>query len=298
MDTTLTSRPSIAEAITWACRWEAAARKAGNVHPGASFDDLSYSDLVASAEAIGLAIEGSLSEPLGQAILRAVRASRQATRSNAHLGTILLLAPLARASSVGTIAGSIAGVLDSLTVDDTRLTYAAIRLAAPGGLGRCQVGDVGDEPSITLGQAMHLAADRDLIARQYATCFRDVVDSALPWLTEMLATGMPFEAAVVRLHLRILACWPDSLIARKCGSALAGEISRRATEVLRAGGPETDSFRQSFQCFDSWLRCDGNRRNPGASADLVAATLFVTLREKPSLLPVARRICSSTRFGV
>jgi len=34
-----------------------------------------------------------------------------------------------------------------------------------------------------------------------------------------------------------------------------------------------------------WLRADGNRRNPGTSADLVAATLFVALREELIPLP-------------
>ena len=33
-----------------------------------------------------------------------------------------------------------------------------------------------------------------------------------------------------------------------------------------------------FRELDSWLRSDGNRRNPGTTADLVAATLFAGLR--------------------
>jgi triphosphoribosyl-dephospho-CoA synthase len=31
--------------------------------------------------------------------------------------------------------------------------------------------------------------------------------------------------------------------------------------------------------LDSWLRADGNRRNPGTTADLVAGCLFAVLRD-------------------
>jgi triphosphoribosyl-dephospho-CoA synthase len=35
----------------------------------------------------------------------------------------------------------------------------------------------------------------------------------------------------------------------------------------------------AFAALDRWLRGDGNRRNPGTSADLIAAGLFAVLRE-------------------
>jgi triphosphoribosyl-dephospho-CoA synthetase len=35
----------------------------------------------------------------------------------------------------------------------------------------------------------------------------------------------------------------------------------------------------ALEKLDDFLRADGNRRNPGTSADLTAATLFVALRE-------------------
>ncbi len=56
-------------------------------------------------------------------------------------------------------------------VEDAREVYAAIRLAAPGGLGRAVEQDVADEPTVTLLEVMRLAADRDDIAREYATGF-------------------------------------------------------------------------------------------------------------------------------
>jgi triphosphoribosyl-dephospho-CoA synthase len=59
----------------------------------------------------------------------------------------------------------------------------------------------------------------------------------------------------------------DTLIARKGGPAIADEAQARAQAVL-AG-------QQSMDELDTWLRTDGHRRNPGTTADLVCATLFL-----------------------
>jgi triphosphoribosyl-dephospho-CoA synthase len=39
--------------------------------------------------------------------------------------------------------------------------------------------------------------------------------------------------------------------------------------------------------FDFWLRSDGHRRNPGTTADLITAGLFVILWEGTLRLPLA-----------
>jgi triphosphoribosyl-dephospho-CoA synthase len=76
-----------------------------------------------------------------------------------------------------------------------------------------------------------------------------------------------------------MARWPDSLIARKCVAAVASESSARAKAVLEAGQPGEVAYQQALADFDAWLRADGNRRNPGTTADLIAAGLFIGLRE-------------------
>ena len=81
--------------------------------------------------------------PLGATIRLAVEATARWTRSNTNLGIVLLLAPLARAAvgwhritgRIDLRATRVRRVLDATTVDDARDVYAAIRLAAPGGLG-------------------------------------------------------------------------------------------------------------------------------------------------------------------
>lgn len=170
-------------------------------------------------------------------------------------------------------------MLNSLTVDDTRRVYEAIRLAKPGGLGDAVEQDVRSEPTVTLLEAMKLAADRDMVARQYANGFADVFDFGVPAFTDAFAKFGCVEAAIVDSQLRWLATYPDSLIARKNGLAVAEDVQKRAAEVLNLGGIATPEGRSAGVALDKHLRRDGNKLNPGTTADLITACLFVALRE-------------------
>ena len=84
---------------------------------------------------------------------------------------------------------------------------------------------------------------------------------------------------IVHTHLELMARFPDSLIQRKCGEAVALTSASRASHVIAAGPVESDPYNRALADFDFWLRSDGNRRNPGTTADLIAAGLFVALLE-------------------
>jgi triphosphoribosyl-dephospho-CoA synthase len=162
---------------------------------------------------------------------------------------------------------------------DAALVYRAIRLAQPGGLGEVPEQDIASEPTMTLRAAMALAADRDLIARQYANGFREVLDEALPDFRQSVQSGQSLETAVIAAYLNLLARHPDSLIARKFGTDCAVEVSRRAAELLGAGWPEREEAGRLFAEFDDWLRQPAQRMNPGTTADLITAALYTALRE-------------------
>ena len=156
----------------------------------------------------------------------------------------------------------------------------AIRLIAnPGGLGDAPEQDVRAEPTVTLLEAMKLAADRDMVARQYANGFADVFDFGVPVFVNAFTKFGCVEAAIIDSQLRWLATYPDSLIARKKGIAVAEDVQKRAAEVLSRGGIETPEGRTAGVALDKHLRSDGNRLNPGTTADLITACLFVALRE-------------------
>jgi triphosphoribosyl-dephospho-CoA synthase len=99
----------------------------------------------------------------------------------------------------------------------------------------------------------------------------------VPALVAALGDGLAVRDAIVELHLRLLAAAPDTLIARKAGADAARRVSDGAREVLAAGGPRAAAGREALRGFDASLRERGNTLNPGATADLVTATVFVAL---------------------
>jgi triphosphoribosyl-dephospho-CoA synthase len=269
-----------------ACIWEATAAKPGNVHRYHDFADVTYLDFIQSAAAIAPVLTKARRQPIGQTILEGVRATRRVVATNTNLGILLLLAPLAAVHEDLDLRAGLEPVLAGLDVEDSRAVYTAIRLAEPSDLGRVSEQDIGVEPTLPLRQIMALAAERDLIARQYANNFHEVFTSGVPALVLGLSETASVEAAIIACHLHFLATHPDSLIARKCGQAAAMESSRRARRVLESGWPTTAAGREALVDLDAWLRAEGNSRNPGTTADLVTACLFVALREGRIALPL------------
>jgi triphosphoribosyl-dephospho-CoA synthase len=271
---------SIGQCATLACLLEATAPKVGNVHRGADFEDLTFTDFVASAVVIGPVLENAGERGVGRAVLDAVQATRGVVATNTNLGMALLLAPLAAVPrSEPLTTESVRKVLQALTVDDCRLVYEAIRVAQPGGLGQVESMDVANEPPTDLLAAMGAAAERDLVARQYAENFALVLNDALPALVAGRSREWSLTDSIIHTHLSLIAAQGDSLIRRKCGPEVATQASTIAKQVLTFGSPGEDEYYAALADFDFWLRSDGNRRNPGATADLIAAALFAGLRD-------------------
>lgn len=292
------------ELIEICCLMEATARKPGNVHPAASFDDLNFDDFVRSARAIGQPLALTADDGVGAAVLRAIEATGREAESNVNLGIALLLAPLCAVPREQSLIEGISKVIRATTVHDAEQVYSAIRIARPGGMGHVESQDVSDRPTVTLLEAMMLAADRDRIAEQYSTDFAYVLGLARPWLTDAwrwchglgsiipkmdellgLPGIVPWEAAIIRLQLKLLADAPDSLVVRKCGKDTANQLQQRAIEICRQDWPSRISSWELLHGFDEWLRADGHRRNPGTTADLIVATLFAAVREEQIVPP-------------
>jgi triphosphoribosyl-dephospho-CoA synthase len=264
-----------------ACLLEVSAPKPGNVCPGRHFADARYEDFLASAVAIGAPLAGAGTRPLGATIRLAIESTANWTGSNTNLGLVLVLAPLARAAALESRAerlrDSLRLVLSTTTVDDARDAYAAIRRASPGGLGQVAEQDVSDEPTVTLGEAMRLAADRDSIAREYATAFDTTFLVGAPTLERARGDGLAWDDAVVETFLTLLAAHEDTHIVRRAGASLAADVTKAARDVLTAGGVRTADGRRALEAFDRRLRDERCRANPGTTADLTAAAVFVVL---------------------
>lgn len=277
------ARARVAATAQLACLLEASAPKPGNVSPGRSFADLTYADFLAAAVAIGEPLRGAGERGLGATIRLAVEATSRWTRSNTNLGIVLLLAPLARAALRQEAPGgsdlreALGSVLAATTIDDARDAYAAIRLAAPGGLGQSPSHDVRGEPTTTLGEVMRLAAARDTVAREYATGFEITFELAVPALERARGEGLSWDDAVVEVFLQVLARVPDTHVARRGGDELAAAVSARAARVVAAGGVRNVEGRAAIDELDRALRDARHTANPGTTADLVAAAIFVVL---------------------
>jgi len=262
--------------VELACAWEASAFKAGNVHPRASFADLTHLDFLLSGTAIAPVLADAVGRPLGETVFDAVAATRRVVSSNTNLGIVLLLSPMAAVPESEDLQAGVRRILDATTVQDSANVFEAIRRAVPGGLGEAKDQDVRDVPTMPFRDVMALAADRDQIAAEYANGFDTIFRFGVPALLEGLEKYGRLERAIQHLQLRWLAEHPDTLIARKRGAAVAKEAADRARAVLAAAGPGSTAYGE----LDRWLRADGNARNPGTTADLVTACLYVALRQR------------------
>jgi triphosphoribosyl-dephospho-CoA synthase len=277
---TVRTPEAVAGAAQLACVLEVSAEKPGNITPSHDFHDTTYEDMVRSAIAVGPELARAGERGVGDTVLAVVQASRLAAPANTNLGIALLLAPLARAALSGApLRAGLAATLGALDVADARAAYSAIRLAGAGGLRERVEHDVRSEPTVGLREAMASAAARDSIAAEYVSDFALTFETGVPALGAALGDGLGEREAIVELHLRLLAAAPDTLIARKRGAEAAARVSAQARDVLKAGGVRTATGQQAVRSFDASLREPGNALNPGATADLVTATLFVALLE-------------------
>ncbi|WP_279358397.1 triphosphoribosyl-dephospho-CoA synthase [Methylobacterium indicum] len=264
---------TIAAAYLAACRAELAAIKPGNVHIHAAGHRMSVADFEASA-ALSAPPLASAGAGVGARAEGAVAATRAGVGQNTNLGIVLLCAPLARAAErPGPLRPALDAVLADLDDADAAGIYAAIRLASPGGLGRAERHDVtADGPPPPVLAAMGEAAARDRIARAYVTGFEDLFGTGLSALAQARARGLAEPWTTTAVHLAFLTGFPDSHLARKFGAAAAETVRAEAQAALGALTLGEEA-RAALLSHDSTLKAAG--LNPGTSADLTVATLFL-----------------------
>lgn len=266
----------LANAFKTACMGELEALKPGNVHIFADGHGMTVQDFMLSAEAAATVIaQPDLS--LGERILQSVQATQNAVNCNTNLGIILLCAPLMQAAlGDGEVdfLTKLNAVLTSTTVEDAEYTFAAIRLAKPSGLGSSEQQDVNQTATEALTQVMQIAAPRDLVARQYANNFADVI-FALAHYRRFLAQWQRPAWAATAVHLHFMARFLDSHIVRKYGEIVANMVQAEAAaheaDFVKAYNPKT--LQMPLLQFDAALK--KRSLNPGTSADMTVAVLLM-----------------------
>jgi len=294
----------IAAACERACLLEAGAEKPGNVTPTKRFEDTTFKDFEAGAKALrpvfgeaaergarAAAGEITLQQVgLGALILDGVRAVKQShSGGNTHLGITLLLTPLCVAAGIDlkNFREAVRGVISSSTVEDSLNLYDAINLAEPGGLGDSEL-DVRDEKSkevlrrdgVTFKQLMDLSAERDVVTRELARGYPVTFNEGAPLFKKLVDEGIEEKRALEQTYLILLSRHHDTLIERKRGKQVAEKVLSKAGEVVDVGGILTPPGRRLSAALDDFLRSDGNKLNPGATADLACASALTVFLEE------------------
>lgn len=273
-----------------ACALDVAVRKPGNVSQASAGHGMQAALFSASAQA-SVAPLFRTGAGVGERIEAAVKATWAVAGCNTNLGILLLCAPVARAverqpgiDGPAALTAAIERVLADLDLADTRAAYRAIASAHPGGLGTAPSEDVHAAPTLGLREAMALAADRDTIARLYRDGYGALLELGLAALVGPSWSGSEGVhdrppapatiAAVQRVYLSFLAAWPDSHIVRKHGEAVAQTVMRsaQAWQARAQAGADLDAD-PAFAEWDAALKAAA--LNPGTSADLTVATLFI-----------------------
>lgn len=213
---------------------------------------------------------------VGSLILDGVKAwSDWNIGNNTHFGSLILMIPLAMAAGrAGPLRDELTAILENTTVEDAVDFYQAFDIAG------ARVADV-DEFSLkdpnsakrlykenrTLLDLMRLSQGHDLIAREWATSYERSFRLAVRLEERVHCQGL--NEGVVRTFLEALAEMPDSLIEAKFGKRKAKEVCIKAGQALR------DETLDSARRLDQELLAGDI--NPGSTADLIAASLFISL---------------------
>ena len=252
--------------------------KPGNVDRCHDFSDIGFHHFLASAASsypvFRRAAEGGAGP--GPLILEAVAAWKKWNlSSNTHFGSLVLMIPLAIAAGRrGDLQEELKSILDQSSTEDALAFYRAFSQAG------ARVVDVESyslsdqkweqklkENDKSLLDLMRLSASHDLIAREWSTYYQRCF--ALSDRMTDLIIKKGWNEGVVRSYLVALAEVPDSLVQAKFGIRAAQEVSRRAGLAL-----QDPTLEQASRLDKDLLEKD---INPGSTADLIAASLFIAL---------------------
>lgn len=263
--------------------------KPGNVHRTRDYDDMVFEDFIISGIVIGDTIREACSDvdvenpKLGKYILEAVTETDKWIKNNTNLGIVMMTTPIAVAAAISDcfdeLRHNIVKLMSNTSVDDACDLYDAINIADAGGMGDQDEYDVAsDNAKIELRQnnqtmwdVLKISAPWDMLAREMTSDMPVVFEIGFPTYHE-LKNEKSLNDACVLTFLTILSQVPDTLISRKYGSDEALKISMMTRDLLKL--KDAEDFKDNLQKFDDYLF--ENNYNPGTTADLTAASIFVS----------------------
>lgn len=236
---------------------------------------------------------------------------------NVLLGHLMLITPLVISSVYCMKKGienkkefwnTVNKIIQNSSPQETVVLYEAIRSANPGGMGSIEKYDIYGKNTfdqllnddINLEKIFNLSKNYDSISYELATNYSFIRTEILPKMeklideyhldrifrklsrkllkTDLVEVSVEFNELIVRIFLYILGCRPDTLIIRKNNSKIAEEISKKSRILFDNYYKEENSqWIADLEDFDDELHASEGKLNPGTSADLLAAAIFIKL---------------------
>ncbi|AVB76258.1 triphosphoribosyl-dephospho-CoA synthase [Methanococcus maripaludis] len=281
----------IMKASQIACCFEVGSFKPGNVHKNRDYDDIKYHHFISSGIAFGDIIYEACLEKnnIGNFIKKGVIESKKWSPTNANLGIIMLHMPIAIAASnldkfsESQLKKETEKIIKNTTVQDAIEVYGAIEIAlafvnTPENGPDLKSKDAKDElieKNLTLYDVFKISSTWDSISNEWTENFK-ISYKGYNLIKEYYEKYNNINIAVTKTFINLLSNYPDTLIARKKGIDVAKMVSEKAKEVLNNFNEE------SVLEFDKFLSKEGNKLNPGTTADLIASSLLIFLLDRIS----------------
>jgi triphosphoribosyl-dephospho-CoA synthase len=263
--------------------------KPGNVDRTHDFVATSYEHFLASSVAVypvlrEAVVRGQAKRTgVGELIRSGVEESIAWQRGgNTHFGALLLLIPLAMAAgacesyNMAELKRKATEIMLNTTMNDAIEVYSAFPTAQVKVRSDVPELDVTDEASIqeirekklSFHEILTISASYDLVSRElvggfeltfrYAARIRD------------FAKKEQINDAITHADIQLLSEEEDTFITMKFGGDKSRYVKERATEIVKGGFK-----RKEIEDFDDELVKKG--LNPGSTADIIAAALFVSI---------------------
>ena len=263
--------------------------KPGNVHRTRDYDDMVFEDFIISGIVIGDTIREACSDvdvenpQLGKYILQAVAETDRWIQNNTNLGIVMMITPIAVAAAISDsfddIQDNVKLLMKNTSVDDACDLYDAINIADAGGMGDQDEYDVASDNAKqelrdnnqTMFDVLEISAPWDMLAREMTSGMPFTFEKGYPTYHELVKEKSQNEACILTF-LTILSQVPDTLISRKYDDDEALKVSMMTRDLLKMR--DSSDFGKQVKDFDDYLF--KNKYNPGTTADLTAASIFVS----------------------
>ncbi len=261
--------------------------KPGNIDRDHNYEDTRFEHFLASAVGVYPVLEKAARSSRGAGALiheAVVESSRWQNGGNTHFGAFLLLIPLVmaggRCEKTKCLKAQVQNIVRETTVEDAVELYRAFSEAKVK-VKPVDDLDLSDDSSIdtikarrlTLFNLMEISSSYDMIAEEWMNGFKKTFECAASIRDKIRKHGI--NDAVVLTFMELLSSNKDTFIQTKFDNKKAEEVSLRAKEILQKG--DMDKMRDKIHSFDKELLSEGI--NPGSTADIIIAGLFVSLFE-------------------